>query len=401
MFLSSIEIDMLEGRHGAGKAVAMKVLAAIGEAFGADKMVEISRAHVALSNQEADLWFVEKLVSGGATCLVSPTVNPGFNLEYFQNVTLIDPHDEAMIKRTREAYRSIGATLTYSCTPYLEKNIPRPGEITAYSESSATPYINSVYGARTNRESAQSALCCAVTGRTPRYGFLLDENRRGEVLVEVEADLRDDFQYQLLGYCVPKKAGPGVPVFTGLPGRISPEALMNLGAQLNTAGAVSMYHIVGVTPEAPTVDAAFKGEAPLRTIVITDRDLKNVHKDITAGRGKIEFAMFGCPHFTIAQVREIVRLLGDRKLKTEFWVLTSSLTRELASRMGYLDIIEQAGGHVVEDTCIDQPCWHHLYGKRGITDSPKCAYYARRRNMEFVIRSLPDCVEAAVRGEAI
>jgi predicted aconitase len=112
--------------------------------------------------------------------------------------------------------------------------------------------------------------------------------------VEVEADLRDDFQYQLLGYCVPKKAGPGVPVFTGLPGRISPEALMNLGAQLNTAGAVSMYHIVGVTPEAPTVDAAFKGEAPLRTIVITDRDLKNVHKDITAGRGKIEFAMFGC-----------------------------------------------------------------------------------------------------------
>jgi hypothetical protein len=399
MFLNKLEREMLEGRHGAGKATAMKVLVAIGEAFGAEKMVEISRAHVALSNQEADLWFVEKLVGGGATCLVSPTVNPGFNLEYFQDATSINPQDEETIKRTRKAYRSIGATLTYSCTPYLEKNIPRFGEITSYSESSATPYINSVYGARTNRESSQSALCCAVTGRTPLYGFLLDENRRGNVLVEVEASLKDDFGYQLLGYCVPKKTGPGVPVFTGLPSRINPEALMNLGAQLNTAGAVSMYHIAGVTPEAPTIDAAFKGEAPSKRVVITERDLKEIHDSITAGRGKIEFAMFGCPHFTIAQVGEIVRLLGGRVFKAEFWVLTSSLTRELARRMGYLHIIEQAGGHVVDDTCIDQPCWHHLYGKRGVTDSPKCAYYTKRRNMEFVIRSLPGCVEAAVRGE--
>ncbi|MFX4262159.1 aconitase X catalytic domain-containing protein [Pelotomaculum propionicicum] len=400
MYLNAFEREMLEGRYGAGTATAMKVLVAIGEAFGAEKMVEISRAHVALSNQEADLWFVEKLVRGGATCLVSPTVNPGFNLEYFQAASSLEPLDEATIKRTRDAYRAIGATLTYSCTPYLEKNIPRPGEITAYSESSATPYINSVYGARTNRESAQSALCCAVTGRTPLYGFLLDENRRGNVLVEVEAGLKDDFDYQLLGYCVPKKAGPGVPVFTNLPGRISPEALMNLGAQLNTAGAVSMYHIAGVTPEAPTVEDAFKGEKPLKRIVITDYDLQETHDSITAGRGKIEFAMFGCPHFTIDQVAEIVRLLGGRVFKAEFWVLTSSLTRELARRMGYLEIIEQAGGHIVDDTCIDQPCWRHLYGKRGVTDSPKCAYYAKRRNMEFVIRRLADCVEAAVRGEA-
>lgn len=400
MFLNAFERDMLEGRHGAGMATAMKVMVAIGEAFGAEKMVEISRAHVALSNQDADLWFVEKLVSGGAVCLVSPTVNPGFNLEYFQDAASVNPLDEATIKRTRKAYRTIGATLTYSCTPYLEKNIPRPGEVTAYSESSATPYINSVYGARTNRESAQSALCCAVTGRTPLYGFLLDEYRRGNVLVEVEADLRDDFDYQLLGYCVPRKAGPGVPVFTGLPERISPEALMNLGAQLNTAGAVPMYHIAGITPEAPTVEAAFKGEAPLRRVVITNGDFKKIHDEITAAPGKIDFAMFGCPHFTIAQVGEVVRLLGGRSFKAEFWVLTSSLTKELARRMGYLDIIEQAGGHIVDDTCIDQPCWRHLYGKRGVTDSPKCAYYTKRRNMEFVIMRLSDCVEAAVRGEA-
>lgn len=400
MDLTSEEKDMLCGELGPGAATAMKVLVAIGEAFGAEKMVEISRAHVALSNQEADLWFVEKLVEGGAVCRVSPTVNPGFNLEYFQNVTAINPEDAAVIKRTRSAYKAIGATLTYNCTPYLEKNIPRFGEITAYSESSATPFINSVYGARTNRESAQSALCAAVAGRTPLYGFLLDEQRGGTVLVEVKADLKDDFDYQLLGYCVPQKTGPGVPVFTGLPPVISSESLMNLGAQLNTAGAVSLYHIVGVTPEAPTLEAAFHGEKPRHIVVVDDQDLKEIHNAISARGGKIDFAMFGCPHFTIAQVGEIVRLLDGRKFTVEFWVLTSSLTRELAGRMGYLEIIEEAGGHIVDDTCIDQPCWRFLYGKKGVTDSPKCAYYTRRRNMEFVIRRLPDCVEAAVRGEA-
>lgn len=400
MDLTSEEKDMLRGEFGPGTATAMKVLVAIGEAFGAEKMVEISRAHVALSNQEADLWFVEKLVGGGAACRVSPTVNPGFNLEYFQEVSTVNPEDAAVIKRTRSAYRAIGATLTCNCTPYLEKNVPRFGEITAYSESSATPYINSVYGARTNRESAQSALCAAVAGRTPLYGFLLDAQRGGTVLVEVKAELKDDFDYQLLGTCVPKKTGPGVPVFTGLPSVISPESLMNLGAQLNTAGAVSLYHIVGVTPEAPTLEAAFHGEKLRYRVVVNDRDLKEIHNAISAGGGKIDFAMFGCPHFTIAQVGEIVRLLDGRKFSVGFWVLTSSLTRELARRMGYLEIIEEAGGHIIDDTCIDQPCWRFLYGKKGITDSPKCAYYTRRRNMEFVIRSLPDCVEAAVRGEA-
>ncbi len=399
MLLTREEQDMLQGKYGEGTATAMKVLVAIGEAFGAERMVEISRAHVALSNQEADLWFVEKLVAGGAKCRVSPTVNPGFNLDYFRRVSTVAPEDEAIIRRTEAAYKAIGATLTYSCTPYLEKNIPRFGEITAYSESGATPYINSVYGARTNREAAQSALCAAVTGRVPLYGFLLTENRKGEVLVEVEAEIRDDFDYQLLGYCVPRKAGHGVPVFTGLPSNPTPEGLMNLGAQLNTAGAVPMYHIVGVTPEAPTLEAAFHGEQPKRIIKITNDDLREVHAAISAGGGKIDFALFGCPHFTIDQVRQIAQLVEGKKLAVELWVCTSSLTRDLAERMGFLEIIERAGGHIVADTCIDQPCWHHLYGRKGVTDSPKCAYYTKRRNMEFVIRSLAESVRAALEGE--
>ena len=399
MYLTQEEKYMLAGKYGEGVAVAMKVQVALGEAFGAEKMVEISRAHVALSNQEADLWFVEKLVKGGAVCRVSPTVNPGFDLEYFQEVSSILPEDEEIIRKTRAAYKAIGATLTYNCTPYLEKNIPRFGEITAYSESSATPYINSVYGARTNREAAQSALCAAVTGRAPLYGFLLDENRRGEVLVQVEAEIKSDFDYQLLGYCAPKIMGYGVPVFTNMPQNPGPEALMNFGAQLNTGGAVTMYHIVGVTPEAPTLEAAFGGKEPVNKVVITRKNLRDIHDVISSEGGKIDFALFGCPHFTIEQVKEIAETLEGKKLAAELWVCTSSLTLELARRMGYLKVIREAGGHIVADTCIDQPCWHHLYGKKGVTDSPKCAYYTKRRAMDFVVRDLKTCVEAALRGE--
>lgn len=399
MYLTGEEQQMLDGKFGEGVSIAMKVLVAVGEAFGAERMVEITRSHVALSNQEADLWFVEKLVKAGATCRVSPTVNPGFNLEYFQQVKAVDRDDEEIIKRTRAAYKTIGATLTYNCTPYLEKNIPRFGEITAFSESSATPYINSVYGARTNREAAQSALCASVAGRVPLYGLLLDENRRGQVLVEVQAKMESDFDYNMLGYCAPKKIGFGVPVFTGLPIKTSPEALMNLGAQLNTAGAVSLYHIVGVTPEAPTIEAAFHGEDPEKRVVITEEDIKQVRDVISAEAGKIDFALFGCPHLTINQVAKIARMLEGKKLAVELWVCTSSLTKELAKRMGYLGIINRAGGHIVEDTCIDQPCWHFLYGKKGVTDSPKCAYYTERRNMDFVIRSISECIEAAIKGE--
>lgn len=399
MELSLEEQEMLNGNYGKGVQIAMKIQVALGDVFNAQRMVPVSRTHVALSNQEADLWFVERMVSAGAKCRVSPTVNPGFNLEYFQCITTISKKDEEMIRRTRKAYKDVGATLTFDCTPYLEKNVPRFGEITAYSESSATPFINSVYGARTNRESAQSALCAAITGRTPLYGFLLDENRKGQVLVDVQAKIKSDFDYQLLGYAVPKKLKFKTPVFVNVPTNPSAAALMNLGAQLNTAGNVPMYHIVGVTPEAKTINDAFQGGDPEYVITISEEDLEKVHEDITDPGGKIDFALFGCPHFNINQVAHISKLVEGKKLKVKLWIMTSSLTKELASRMGYLEILQAAGGDIVDDTCMDQPCWEFLYGKKGVTDSPKCAYYTKRRNMQFVIRNVDECIDAAMRGE--
>jgi predicted aconitase len=399
MQLTQEHEDMLQGKHGLGTSIAMKIQVKIGESFNAERMVPITRAHVALSAQEADVWFAEKLLAAGARCKVAPTVNPGFCLSYFKNAGKVSDSDAGLMQRTHNAYKSLGAILSYNCTPYLQTNVPRLGEITAFSESSATPFINSVWGARSNREGANSALCAAITGLVPEYGLLLDENRHGDVLVEVQADMKSDFEYQLLGY-MGKKIGKGIPVFTGLPGKITSESLMNLGAQLNTSGAYGMYHIEGVTPEAPTLLAAFGGKEPARKVTITDEDLHRILEEISEpGDRKIDFAMFGCPHLTMSQIQTIAELVDSKVLKAEMWILTSSHTKEMAIRMGMADVIESAGGHIVEDTCPDQPCWNYLDGQYGVTDSPKCAYYPKRRGINFIIRSLEECVQAALTGE--
>ena len=202
----------------------------------------------------------------------------------------------------------------------------------------------------------------------------------------------------MLGYATPPLAGHGVPVFVNMHQNITPEQFMNLGAELATSGSVALYHIVGVTPEAPSLDAAFHGEKPQREITITNEVLQKVQEKISAKPGKIDFALFGCPHFTIKQVREIAEMVAGKTLKAKLWIMTSALTKELAKKMGYLEIINDVGGDIVADTCWDQPCWEFLSNKRGVTDSAKMAFYSKRRDMEFIVRSVPECIEAAIKG---
>lgn len=399
MKLTPDQQAMLDGKYGEGAALALKVQVGIGECFNAPYMVPITNSHVALSNQESDLWFAEKMVRLGATTRIHPTVNPGYCLSYFKSRDLVTPDQAEHMQRTHNAHQALGCRLTYNCTPYMDTNIPMPGEIVAFSESSATPFVNAVWGARSNRESAQSALCASITGAVPYYGLLLDEKRHGTILVDVQAKMDSDFAYSMLGY-MGKKIGLGVPVFVGLPKTISKEAHRNLGAELNTSGSYDIYHVVGVTPEAPTLEAAFGGKDPKRTVVITDEDFERVLETEISdpGNRKIDFALFGCPHFSTREVREITEMVAGKKLAVPLWIMTSSLTKSNCEKMGLLDILRAAGGDVVEDTCSDQPCWHFLKGKVGVTESPKCAYYPRKRGLEFVIRDLPTCVNAALEG---
>lgn len=399
MHLTREEERIVNGEFGEGTQKAIELLIAIGDAYDAEKMIPISRAHAASSGQEGDLYFVELLANGGAHCKVPTSTNPVYEIEYFEKLFEV-PKDEAGIARkVMEAYKRVGAILSWSCIPYMAENIPLYAETVAFSESSATPYVNSVIGARTNREAAQSALAAGVIGKTPKYGLHLKENRKGTFLVKVEAVLKDEFDYTLLGYFVGKRIGYGIPVFAGLSRHPNTEELINLCAMSNTSGAIPMFYIPGFTVEASTVEEAFQGDTPMDKITVTDHELKQVYEELQTTSGKIDFVMLGCPHYTLKQVEEVARLLNGKKIHDDvsFWVCTSATTKILAQRIGYVDIIERAGGHVVADTCIDEPCWNVYRDKVGVTDSPKCAYY--RRFKEAIVVRLQDCTEAAIKGK--
>ncbi|MGA3192864.1 MAG: aconitase X catalytic domain-containing protein [Candidatus Bathyarchaeia archaeon] len=401
MHLTREEEQILKGERGEGAQKAIELLVAIGEAYDAKRMIPVSRAHAASSGQEGDLYFVELLADGGAKCVVPTSTNPVYDIGYFHGFFDNIPKDEADVaRRVMEAYKRVGAMLTWSCVPYLSENIPLYGETVAFSESSATPYVNSVIGARTNREAAQSALASGVVGKTPEYGLHIKENRRGTALVDVEASLKDEFDYSLLGYYVGRALGYGIPVLTGITKGPSTEELINFCAMSNTSGAIPMFYIPGHTVEASTVQEAFQGDVPGDKVAVTDVDLKKVNEELQTAIGRIDFVQLGCPHYTLKQLGQVAGLLSGRKLHKgmSFWICASAMTKMLADRAGYTRTIEKAGGHVVADTCIDEPCWVSYKDKVGVTDSPKCAYYRRFKDVK--VMRLSDCVNVAVEGRS-
>ena len=399
MHLAKEEERICKGELGKGMQEAINLLVAIGDAYDAERMIPISRAHAASSGQEGDLYFVELLADGGARCRVPTSTNPVYDIPFFHRLFEIPKFEADVARRVMEAYKRVGAILSWSCIPYMAENIPLYGETVAFSESSATPYVNSVIGARTNREAAQSALAAGVIGKTPEYGLHFKENRKGTHLVKVEATLKDEFDYTLLGYYVGKRIGYGIPVLTGISKQPNTEELINFCAMSNVPGAISMFYMPGFTVEASTVEEAFQRDKPKDKITVTDHELEQAYDELQTTSGKIDFVMLGCPHYTLKQVEEVARLLDGKKIHdgVSFWVCTSATTKTLAEKTGYVGVIEKAGGHVVVDTCIDEPCWAIYTDKVGMTDSPKCAYY--RRFKEVRLGRLEDCVETAVKGK--
>lgn len=397
MKLTAEQQAMLDGACGKGKAMAMQIQVGVGKCFQAPRLVPVARAHVSLSAQEADVWFAGKLYRAGAVCAVAPTVNPGYSLEYFGG-RLTEAAIENM-RQTHQIYQGLGARLTYSCTPYLSENVPAFGEVVAFSETSATIYVNAVLGARTNRESAASALCAAVTGFVPEYGMLLEENRFADVAVEVKANMRSDFDYAVLGLAG-KRIGKGIPAFLGLPRSISTEALIALGAELNVSGSYDLYHIPGVTAEARDERDAFGGRGPARRVAITDLDLEQTLEDFSPGAaGGIEYCILGCPHYTYTQLEAVDRLLAGKAAKAPIYILTSARIKAQARESGLEDRLMNAGAELIADTCVDEACcWGYLAGKPGVTDSPKGAYYMEAAGVRMAVRDVNTCVRWAQNG---
>src|SRR6266540_2317637 len=282
---------MLDGERGEAARLAMRIVADLAGVMEADRLIDVASAHVdgCLYHGPAGLEFAERLVAGGAAVSVPTTLNTGSLDLLHPDLVRETPERATAARRQMDLYVAMGCRATWTCAPYQLPGRPSLGENVAWAESNAIVFANSVLGARTNRYGDYIDIAAAITGRAPRSGLHLAENRRGQLLLRLEgipdALQRDDSLYPVLGYLTGLLAGERIPVIDGLPRETTEDQLKALGAASASAGAVAMFHAVGVTPEAPTLEAAFGGQAPPEVHHIGMDELRGTRDQLSTGAG--------------------------------------------------------------------------------------------------------------------
>lgn len=299
----------------------------------------------------------------------------------------------------------LGALPSYNCTPYLIDNIPRFGQHIAWSESSAAVFASSVLGARTNKEGGIGSIAAAITGKTADYGYHLDENRLGDLEVRVNVELHGIADYAVLGNFVAQEAGDKMPVLTGLDPSISVGELISLGTQMTTTGDISLFHAVGVTPEAPTIDAAFGHKRPHHAIGFGEEEYnENVARLSHATGQHVDLVIFGCPHASIDSIKEISSLQAGKRVHTgvEVWITTSRTIKSYAEVVGYVETIEASGAKVLADACPIYITMETVakYGPRVVATDSGCVadVMPTLQKTEAYFGSTKKCVDPAVTG---
>jgi predicted aconitase len=420
MHLTDDEKSILDGAKGPARQIAMELLVKYGEALGAEKLIATNNV---CGTMGASTPFIREF---GAKAGSLDAVFCEFNLNSRRIVEIpkvdaytchlvqgLDP-DHWQLQGINEAsYQAcmdghafctrIGVQLMNTCTPYLVGNVPAMGEHCAWMESSAVIYCNSVLGARTNAEGRESTGAASLTGKIPYWGYHLDENRLGTHLIEVDFSVESVMDWGLLGYFIGDIVQEQVPVITGIASGPNLTKLKHFGAAAASSGGVEMYHIVGFTPEAQSLDQAFGPKKPVVTVKYDKAARKRAYENINsmAHDENVDFIVLGCPHYSVEQLWELCRLLEGKKIKdgTSLWVFTPRALKEMADRNGYTDVISKAGGVLMTDTC---PALGQVLPKNTkvvATDSAKQAHYLPAiMNVQTWFGSTEDCINAALTG---
>ena len=388
----------------------MRWLVEWGQVMGAHRLIPVENTHILLPvpnkmARGASKETMERYVAELREACAHPTAPGCYCTVHTAFVTLepldVPENDPEQVRLQRElAGMAAGAGFipTFTCAPYLVGNVPLKGEVCAWTESSAVVYANSILGARTTRHGTESALAASLLGVVPEFGVLLDENRKGTLRIEVPAALEDPADWGALGYFAGKIAGLGIPVFHGVR-RPSQDEAKQLCAALATSGGVTMCHIAGVTPEAPTLAAAFGGDVPEEFVSFTEKTLRETYESLRNHTGdEIDAVILGCPHASIREIAEIAALLKSKRIApgVRLWVDTARGTKGGADAMGYTRVIEEAGGRILCDTC---PTNIRIPARRIVTHGVKQAHYARGMlDAEVIVAKTGACVRAALAG---
>ena len=402
---------MLDGERGPATQLAMSILVRMADVYGADALMDISQAHIdsTIYLGDATLEFAERLASLGAKVAVPTSLNVSGVDECGWKDWAVSPEWAAKAARQMLAYERMGAVPTWTCAPYQTHMRPKFGQQIAWGESNAIAFANSVIGARTERYPDLLDICCAITGRVPAIGLHLTAHRAGEMLLRlsgVPAALQQDDQFfAVLGHLVGKLAGDSIPVIDGVVVSPAEDQLKAFAAAAASSGRVALFHMVGVTPEAPTLDAAFQGRAPGQTIDVSIADLRAARAELTTADGReLDMVILGSPHFSLAEFSLLAPLLEGRHAhpRVRFLITSSRLMKEHAAEKGVLAPVLAFGAEITLDTCILASPMLPPEIKTLMTNSAKYAYYAPSLlNTRVTFGSLADCVRSAIEGRVV
>lgn len=386
----------------------MRVIVESGRVLGATRLVEIRSAHIdsCLYHGDSGTLFAERLVSLGARVAVPTTLNVGALDLLHTGLARLDPAARTMARRMMTAYVAMGARQTWTCAPYQAGHRPSTGEDVAWGESNAVAFCNSVLGARTNRYGDFLDICAAIAGRAPQTGLHLPENRLARVLIDAsgvpQAFWRDDIAFPILGAWLGRAVGSKIAAIEGI-GHPTEDQLKALGAAAASSGSVGLFHVIGVTPEAPSRAVAFGNSPPEEIIRLDLAALATARAGLsTASRSAgdpIDAVAIGSPHLSIEELRTLDRLLGDRRCSKSLYACTGRHTLDALRDEGLIERLSIRGVIVVVDTCI--VVTPVLPGGTGVlvTNSGKFAHYAPpNTGYDVVFASLTECIESAVRG---
>ena len=404
--LTTEEQAIARGEQGEGAAMAMRIVAEAARLMGATRLIPIASAHIdgALYHGDSGTLFAEKLVEGGGKVAVRSTLNVGALDLFGCSRQKLPPHERDMAKRMMRAYEAMGCEPSWTCAPYQAGHRPATGTDVAWGESNAVVFCNSVLGARTNRYGDFLDIACAIAGRAPDYGLHRQENRRATLLIDLSdvspALKQAEAFYPVLGTWLGLNAGTAIAVIDGLQGFPHEDKLKALGAASASAGGVGLFHVAGVTPEAPDAATALGGVAPQRVLKPSASDLAKAHDRLSTIKAEtIDAVAIGSPHLSLDEANALATLLAGRTVKVPFYACTGRHVIRALDESGLRQQLETQGITFVADTCVVVTPMLPEGGGVLMTNSGKFAHYAPG-NTGYAVAygALKDCVESAVSG---
>jgi predicted aconitase len=377
-------------------------------------MMDVCQAHIDGCGllSETGLEFAETLAAKGGKVCIPTTLNMGpLDLQNWKRFGVNEDFAAKAIRQAK-AYTDMGCIPTWTCAPYQSYLTPRFGQQIAWGESNAICYANSVLGARTNRYGDFIDICAAITGRVPKCGLHLKQNRKGQILLRLvdidPAIMRSNAFFAILGHLAGSLAEDKIPVLEGLPNEVSSDQLKAFCAAAASSGEVALFHAIGLTPEANTMEQAFQGGKPEQVSDIRLSDLQKAMSDLSTAKEKdrLDLVVLGCPHFSFDEFRKLTALVRTQTEKgktlhpnVKVVVISCQTSYALLQRSDFLEVLTDFGIEITLDTCVFHTPMVSPDTKVIMTNSGKCAYYSPGElGVKVAFGSMADCVDSAVKG---